>query len=379
MSMTEQSRPAADAGSGVTDKALIIDCDAHHVPAPEAVAPYLSQRWRDYLNMVGLRTPDAHGLIRARLGASRSDAWSPSGRPPGTDPEFFREQLLDEWNIDAVILNSAAAYLQQYLGGNQPAEFSAELMTAANDWTAEEWFALDDRYYGSICSPFEEADLAVKEIEHRAEQSHWVHVQLPFRTQKPIGNRKYWPLFEAVTHYDLPIGFHPGSIGNNLVTGAGWPSFYFEDHSGLPQALLNQVASLIFEGVFDRFPTLKIIIQEGAWSWVTPYCWRLDRAWSQLRAEVPHLQRKPSDYVREHFWFTSQPVEEPERPQQFMEAWELFGMPDRLMYSSDYPHWDFDSPGALPGVMPEEVRKAVLGANALKLYGDKLADLADRS
>jgi uncharacterized protein len=378
--MTEQRRPAAGASSAVAEKTLIIDCDAHNVPLPQAVAAYLSQRWRDYFGLIGLRTPDANGLVRARLGASRSDAWSPSGHPPGTDPGFFREQHLDGWNIDAVILNSAAAYQQQYLGGNQPAAFSAALMTAANDWAAEEWLALDDRYYSSICSPFEEADLAVKEIDHRAGQNHFVHVQLPFRTQKPIGNPKYWPLFEAATHHELPVGFHPGSIGNNQVTGAGWPSYYFEDHVGLPQAVFSQVASLIFEGVFDRFPTLRIIIQEGAWSWVTPYCWRLDRAWIQLRDEVPHLQRKPSEYVREHFWFTSQPVEEPERPPQFIEAWELFEMPDRLVYASDYPHWDFDAPTeALPRVMPEAARKAVLGENALKLYGDKLADVAERA
>jgi hypothetical protein len=107
--MAEQSRPAADASSAVAEKTLIIDCDAHNVPLPEAVAPYLPQRWREYFEMIGLRTPDANGLVRARLGASRSDAWSPAGRPPGTDPQFFREQLLDEWNIDAVILNSGAA------------------------------------------------------------------------------------------------------------------------------------------------------------------------------------------------------------------------------------------------------------------------------
>ena len=68
--MTEQRRPAAGASSAVAEKDLIIDCDAHNVPLPQAVAAYLSQRWRDYFGLIGLRTPDANGLVRARLGAS---------------------------------------------------------------------------------------------------------------------------------------------------------------------------------------------------------------------------------------------------------------------------------------------------------------------
>ena len=161
---------------------------------------------------------------------------------------------------------------------------------------------------------------------------------------------------------------HPGSIGNNLVTGAGWVSFYFEDHAGLPHALYNQIASLICEGVFDRFPDLKIVILEGGWSWVAPFMWRFDRAFEQLRREVPHVQRRPSEYIRDHFWFTTQPIEEPEHPEQFGEALAALGMPDRLLFSSDYPHWDFDPPSALPTSLTPDLRRAILFENALALY-----------
>jgi predicted TIM-barrel fold metal-dependent hydrolase len=348
---------------------FIVDTDAHNLPLPPDLEPYLPERWAEYLRLIGLRTPAEFGLVRSRWMASRTDAWSPDGKPPGNDPAYFREQLLDAFDIDVAILNSLAMVLQTYIGGNQPPEFSAALLHAANQWAVEHWLDFDDRLYSSICVPFEDSQLAVAEIERWAEHERFVQISMPFRSQKPYGHYKYWPIFELATHYDLPIGLHPGSIGNNPVTGAGWPSFYFEDHVGLPQALFAQVASLVCEGVFDRFPTLKIVFQEGGWSWVAPYAWRFDSAWRQLRAEVPNLQRKPSEYMREHLWYTSQPIEEPERPEQFLEAFARSGVADRLMFSSDYPHWDFDSPDeALPLTLPEETRQKIFSGNALALY-----------
>lgn len=378
--MSEQTQLSERQRVEVAEKPFIVDSDTHNYPYPQDLVPYLPQRWRDYLTTIGLRTQAETGLVRARFMACRTDSWPPSGKAPGNDQEFFRQQLLDEWDIDVAILNSMAMGMQWYIGGNQPVEFSAALLAAINDWVAEEWIDADERFYSSICTPFEEDVIGVRELERWAEHDRFVQVLLPFRTQKPVGNRKYWEMFEAAVHYDLPIAFHPGSTGNNMITGAGWPSFYYEDHVGLPQALLNQCASLICEGVFDRFPTLKIVFDESGWSWVTPFCWRFDRAWRQLRDEVPHLQRKPSEYIREHFWFTTQPIEEPERPKQFMEAFELFGQEDRILYSSDYPHWDFDAPDqALPRTLSEETRRKIFGGNALTLYKKLPAPASMRS
>ena len=97
------------------------------------------------------------------------------------------------------------------------------------------------------------------------------------------------------------------------ITGAGNTNFYGEMHMNFASLPMTLVPSLIFEGVFERFPTLKVALIELGWSWAVPYSWRLDAAWTKLRDEVPHLKRKPSEYMREHLWFTTQPIEEPER------------------------------------------------------------------
>jgi len=369
--MSNQQLETAATATAAKDRELrIVDCDAHNWPLPGDLAPYLSKRWQQYLETFGLRTPAEVGLVRAKPLASRTDAWSPNGNVPGNDPAFFREDLLERHGIDLAILNSLAMAQQSVVGGNQPVEFTAELMRAANEWTQDYFLEADDRLYSSICCAFEDPQLALPEVERWGADPRWLQVLFPFRTQRPIGNRKYWPIFEVAENHDLLIAFHPGSMGNNLISGAGWPSFYYEDHVGYPGALMAQVASLITEGVFERFPNLKVVFQEGGWSWTAPYSWRLDRAFEQLRDEVPHLRRKPSEYMRDHFWFTSQPIEEPERRGQFEEALAVFGGADRLLYSSDYPHWDFDPPDqALPKSLDPAIAEAIMSRNAVRLYG----------
>ena len=70
---------------------------------------------------------------------------------------------------------------------------------------------------------------------------------------------------------------------------------------------------------------------------------------------MPHLKRPPSEYIREHFWFTTQPIEEPHQPDEFRQLLDDLGMNDRLMFSTDYPHWDFDAPDqAIPPGLPPD-------------------------
>jgi uncharacterized protein len=146
---------------------------------------------------------------------------------------------------------------------------------------------------------------------------------------------------------------------------------YLEDHAGMSTAFQAQVISLVYEGVFERFPTLKIVLIEGGFAWAPPLAWRLDAAWRKLGEEVPHLRRAPSEYFAEHIWLTTQPMEEPQRPEQFLEILEHAPwLQDRLMFSTDYPHWDFDAPNeALPKVkMPDGFPAKLMAENARQLY-----------
>ena len=109
---------------------------------------------------------------------------------------------------------------------------------------------------------------------------------------------------------------------------------------------------------------------ENGFGWIPSLMWRMDSAWSLLKSEVPHLKRLPSEYIQEHVYLTTQPVEEPHRPGQFVELMEHFGpMVNNIVFASDYPHWDSDDPDfALPNILPDALVERIQFDNAKKLY-----------
>ena len=103
-------------------------------------------------------------------------------------------------------------------------------------------------------------------------------------------------------------------------------------------------------------------------AWLPALAWRLDKHWRRLRAEVPRLRRAPSEYIREHIWVTTQPMEEPERPEDMLATIEWIGL-ERVMFSTDYPHWDQDDPRyAFKVQLPEDWARLIYRDNARALY-----------
>ncbi|HYW28026.1 MAG TPA: amidohydrolase family protein, partial [Terriglobales bacterium] len=109
---------------------------------------------------------------------------------------------------------------------------------------------------------------------------------------------------------------------------------------------------------------------ENGFGWLPALLWRMEAAWHVLGGELPHLERSPAEYVREHLYLSTQPTEEPARHADFRRLFEHCPeLADRLMFASDYPHWDGDAPDrALPSTVPEDVRRRILCENARRLY-----------
>jgi predicted TIM-barrel fold metal-dependent hydrolase len=128
--------------------------------------------------------------------------------------------------------------------------------------------------------------------------------------------------------------------------------------------------SLVYSGVFQRFPDLTIVLEEGGIGWMPALMWRLDRTWRSMRANVPHLEEAPSEVIRRHCYFTTQPLDGPDDPCHLSEMFGELKMDDRVMFASDYPHWDFDAPDQVLSrseLSPEQCAK-IFSANALSLY-----------
>lgn len=126
--------------------------------------------------------------------------------------------------------------------------------------------------------------------------------------------------------------------------------------------------SLVFDGAFDRHPDLRVVFIEGGFTWAMPVMTRMDRIWEARRGDLPHVRRRPSEYVREHVRFTTQPLEDADTV-QFREYLEMLDLGDNLMFSTDYPHWSYDSPTYAINRFPREQRERIMRGNATALYG----------
>jgi uncharacterized protein len=347
----------------------LIDCDIHHaLRSPADLEPYLPQRWRDHLKSYGLRRPvpflRSSPYFKSAPALSRKDTWPPNGGPPGSDLQFLQEQLLDRYGIEFGMLHllSPSGMDQR----NQ--EFGAAICRAVNEWQYAEWTQKDRRLKAAIAVPGEDAQAAVSEIEHWAGNSDFVQVSMVTHTIEPLGRRRYWPIYEAAAAHGLPIGLHTSGYNGHAVTPTGWSSYYAEEHHEVAISQQAVVTSLVCEGVLARLPSLRVVIIEAGIAWVAPLCWRLDHHWRRMHDEVPHLQEPPSRYIKRQIWFTTQPMDEPERPEHLHRTLGWIGW-DRILFATDYPHWDFDDPEtALKAPLSDDERRMVFRDNAQAVY-----------
>src|SRR5699024_10675432 len=143
------------------------------------------------------------------------------------------------------------------------------------------------------------------------------------------------------------IAIHLGGEGSGInppVSAAGSPSSNFERHNILPIHAMSHLNSLICEGVFERFKNLKFVFVEVGLAWVLGLLWRMDKNYKGLRVDAPWLTRYPSEYIKEHVYFTTQPIEEPNNHQHLLQLLDMIDADKTVMFATDYPHWDNDDP-----------------------------------
>jgi uncharacterized protein len=361
-----QSGESADVAK--PNRLAIIDGDVHTAPSNLAeLAPFLEQRWLKHMQTYGSRK--RHGSSyepypKAAPRAMRRDAWPEDGGLPGSSLKLLQTQHLDHYGVEVGIMGPLGLSGQ----GEINLDLSAALATAINDWQRDVMAAPEPRLKASIVVPFEDAAASVREIERLGADRRFAQVFMLTRSMDPLGARRYWPIYEAAQAYNLPVGFHVFGAGGHPYTGTGWPSYYIEEGAGHSTSCQTVVTSLVMEGVFERFPKLRTVMIEGGFGWLPALTWRLDKLFERMRDEVPHLKRRPSEMIREHIWLTTQPMEEPASRAHLNETMEWIGW-DKLLFASDYPHWDFDDPfRAFPVNVGDARKRQILTANGKAVY-----------
>jgi predicted TIM-barrel fold metal-dependent hydrolase len=223
--------------------------------------------------------------------------------------------------------------------------------------------------------PIQEPELAVEEIERLAADKRFVQIQMPSAGDMPFGRRHYWPIYRAAVRHGLPVAIHPGGGGRYPQTYIGNHTLYLEDYALQSSTLANQMLSMIYEGVFGEFPQLKVVMLESGVTWLPAYLTDAENKWMALRREVPWVDKSPWDYAREHFRFTTQPFDAPADGAIVNRLIDMLGSEDMLLFSTDYPHAQFQGDRALPeGLSPERIER-ITRLNALSTY-TRLAEVA---
>ena len=343
----------------------VIDCDLHNpLPPLDMLYPYLPDYWVDHCRDSGFYGPDANDYPRGAPTSTRPGIKEPTGDRPASDLALLREHALDAWGVERGILT--CAYRVQSVHNE---DLAAALASAVNDWQIEHWLDLEPRLKASLIVPSQNPELAAREIDRLGDHPSFVQIMLPVRSQAPYGNRRYHPIYAAACRHDLAIGIHYGGAPGLPPTSVGWPSTYLEEYVGMSQVFQAQVLSLVSEGAFDQFSDLRVALIEGGFTWMPALMWRFDKEWRGLRRLTPWVKRLPSEYIRQHMRLTLQPIDAPPTAEQLLQIVGQLDSDDLLMFSTDYPHWHFDSPDeAFPTKLPKTLARKILSENAREFY-----------
>ncbi len=339
----------------------IIDTDIHETFSSwNDLIPYLKEPWRGLIvngSWKGAIQLTAHW---ASHGVNRVDANPESGATAGSTYELLKEQVLDLYPIKYGILTG------QFMPGIMPMqfEFASALASAYNDFMFEHWLSRDTRILASIHVAPQDPQVAAREIDRVGDHPQVVQVILPI-AQTAYGDPFYHPIFEAAERHNLVVALHhSGPVQGSLGQGR----YYIEWHVNVPQGAMSMLTSFVVNGVFDKFPGLKFAILESGYSWLPHLMWRLDQNYRSLHQEIPWVKRLPSEYIRERVKFSTQPTEDVS-VQNWLRIIDMLESDRMLVFATDYPHWDFDSPEeSIPRGLPADLRQRIFYENARELY-----------
>ena len=351
----------------------MIDADVHHgaLDMAGALMPYLSKSHQGQLEENGFVTgigpfTDDGGVRGWRPDLLGEDvpAQLPAGGAVAWDPERAARQVFDERGVELAVLTGGPTY---GASGIPDLDYASAICRAFNSWTFDTWLAADARYRFamSVCS--QDPEGAAAEIDRIGDSPGVCAVLLPTGSAKHLGQRAFEPIFKAAVAKGLPIALHAGAEGTGVfgqITAAGTPTYFAEAQMALPSFYQVHLSSFVFEGVFDRYPTLKVVLLGSGFAWLPSHLWRMDSDWKALRYHTPWVKRLPSEYVFEHVRFGTQPIETPLSGDELALTLKWIQAERTVLYASHHPRWDSEDPALVRELFPEGIARRIMAQNA---------------
>ena len=315
------------------------------------------------LNREWLRLLEKHGRPRYTLKAVPGGlkAIHLDGAPFMTPvPEMFdwdlRVRNMDRAGIDVSVVSLTCPNC--YWGNERVSLSAAQTM---NDEMARARRSRPDRIQWFCSLPWQHPEAALKELARSLKAGACGVMVLANIAERPLTDPQFAPVWKAIDRKRLPVLVHPTAPPG--VREMDMTQFQLTASIGFTFDTSLAVSRMIFDGFFDRYPSLKIIASHGGGA--LPYLiGRLDQCFEHIPACRVKLSEKPSLTAR-RIWADSVVFSD----EALAMAVRVFGS-DRVLYGSDYPHTIGDPIGCLARVdrLPEGVRNRVRSGSAERIF-----------
>ncbi len=345
----------------------VFDGDGHVLETDDQLDAYYEGSWQNPKRLAGMTIfPSLDGWSRS-VQISEQDA---NRRYWITNAEIWQD-ILERMGLEGSVLYPTIALA---FGLMREVGFATATAIAYNNWLEAEYTRKDDRLFGVGLMPIENPEGAIAEMRRcKSERRNFVAMLLPSVTASGMtyGHPSFWPIFEEAERLNMPLALHGApSVGFGFDHFRPFVKVHTLEH---PFPLMIQLTDMMFSGMFDDFPKLKVVFLEGGSSWVPFMMDRLDYEYdavqgAEIRKKVKH---KPSWYLSEtdSFWVS---CEMGERAMKYVI--DMMGS-ERIIYASDFPHEPTeedlmtDVPNFLDNPDFDDTVKAnVLYHNAKRLY-----------
>jgi len=357
------------------DDMLIVDVDAHHYES-ENYSEFLEYMENDVLKQLTLsgRAKNRQAIVPSGLGyqdmGGRVTRYPMRGSEK-TDAGVLRDVQLGHRWMDAMSVDYSCLFPTGMLniGLHPQKEMEHELCWSYNRWLTEKVLPESGgRFYSMLSLPFSDPDESLRQVETFGDRKHVGGFMVTtVRSHMAVNDNAYMKVYRAIEERGLVLSFHSGpNWGEPIFKSCN--RFLSVHALGFTWYNVLHLTNWVINGMGERFPKLPVIWIESGLAWIPFLMQRLDHEYMLRPSECPLLKKKPSDYMRD-MYYSSQPMEI-----QDMGALEctfrMINAETQLLYSSDYPHWDFDLPSTIWDLpfLSEKAKHNIVGGTAARLF-----------
>src|SRR5262249_28100312 len=347
--------PVTEEGPRMRDGIFIVDGDGHVMDFPHrCYQKYLPQQYRHRIAFF----PGAYWDRRQAPNGELS-------RDPDTPKDMMAD--LDVEGIDLAFLYPTSALR---IGEIREPEYQGALCHAYNRFISDWCKAAPQRLKGVAIVPYLDPTEATRELDHAVSELGLVGLMFPtFIPGRNVADPFFWPIYEEAERLGIPVSMHAsGSETGDLYRFNNFLAVHTWTHA--PEQMIS-VISVVYGGIFEKFQRLRVGFMESGAGWLPFFMEPIDAQFYKPPPVAPPHHSTPTEYMTcGRAYFACEPEE---KTIPYVIEWVG---EDRILYASDYPHWDSEWPHTVQTLMTRDdlsrqQKAKILGGNALAFYGLK--------